>query len=445
MTHPPLPTGVPAGYAYPAVPLTRLLDDAATDFPDHEALTYRGHRLSYEQLLDQVDRCAAGLRDLGLGAGDRIATLLPPSPQHLIVTLAAARLGAVLAPLPAGATREVVGHAVTDLGCRALVCEAEAYPLVAALKGRLPTVTTLLVTGEGAYAAFPRNLVAGIPRAARRDGVVPLKHLIRRSAPHVPQHPIEPARDLLAVVGTFGRGAAADRTPASPWDRGVALTHQAVVAASFQLRLWIPDVVAGQERLLVATPLDTGFGLAAGVGLPLLAAASVALSSGRTDRIDAEVARHDATLAVGAAVTLRALGRGRGSLDSLRAALADAPVAADDAEHAHAAAGVRLRGGLAVPEAAGLVLADAVYGPARAGAYGLPLPDTRLRVTGGDQPAEPGETGTLEVAGPQLMRGYWGRPGESRAAVAEGWLRTGRRARIDGDGFVWPASPDDSP
>lgn len=442
MTTSPRPTGVPASYPYPDVAFTRLLDDAATDFPGHEAVAYRGHRLTYRELDDRVNRCATGLHDLGLVPGDRLVTVVPAIPQLVVLVLAAARLGVVIAPLPADSSSEVIAHSATDLGCRALICEAQAYPRVAGLKGRLPTVTTLLVTGETAYAAFPRNLSARMPRAARRDGAVSLEELIRQSAPWSAQHPVDPARDLLAIVGTFGRGVARDRNPASPWDRGVAFTHGALVAASFQLRLWIPDVVAGRERLLVTAPLHTGFGMAAGVGLPLLAAASLALGSGGPEWIDAEVARHDATLVVGHGEAVQGLATGRGDLSTLRAALASDPVGEEVASRVHDAAGVRVRGGLAVPEAAGLLLADAVYGPARAGSFGLPLPDTRAVVERGGEATPVGEPGELRSAGPQLMRGYWARPGETSAVLADGWLRTGERARLADDGFVWPAPPD---
>jgi fatty-acyl-CoA synthase len=51
-------------------------------------------------------------------------------------------------------------------------------------------------------------------------------------------------------------------------------------------------------------------------------------------------------------------------------------------------------------------------------------------------PVEPGETGEVLVRGPHVMPGYWGLPGESAAAFADGWFRTGDAARIDADGYV---------
>jgi long-chain acyl-CoA synthetase len=53
--------------------------------------------------------------------------------------------------------------------------------------------------------------------------------------------------------------------------------------------------------------------------------------------------------------------------------------------------------------------------------------------TGAD--AAPGERGELLIQGPQLMRGYWNRPDETRRAIARGWLHTGDIATMDADGY----------
>ncbi len=67
---------------------------------DHPALVWRdeaGNRgeLSYRQLHGQVARAAAGLRRLGVGAGDRVAAFLPNGPEAVIGMLATTSLGAI--------------------------------------------------------------------------------------------------------------------------------------------------------------------------------------------------------------------------------------------------------------------------------------------------------------------------------------------------------------
>jgi long-chain acyl-CoA synthetase len=76
-------------------------------------------------------------------------------------------------------------------------------------------------------------------------------------------------------------------------------------------------------------------------------------------------------------------------------------------------------------------------GRSRAGAIGVPLPDTDARVvdleTGLD--VGPGEAGELLVRGPQVMLGYWNRPAETKQAIEDGWLHTGDIATMDPDGY----------
>ena len=51
--------------------------------------------LSWDELSDGVARCAAGLRRLGVGKGDRVAAYMPNVPETVIAFLATASLGAI--------------------------------------------------------------------------------------------------------------------------------------------------------------------------------------------------------------------------------------------------------------------------------------------------------------------------------------------------------------
>ncbi|HVS69576.1 MAG TPA: hypothetical protein VHE56_13565, partial [Mycobacteriales bacterium] len=54
------PPDVPADFSFPTVPLTRLLDDAAHDYPGHVAISCLGNRMTYRALQESVDRFAGG-------------------------------------------------------------------------------------------------------------------------------------------------------------------------------------------------------------------------------------------------------------------------------------------------------------------------------------------------------------------------------------------------
>lgn len=76
-------------------------------------------------------------------------------------------------------------------------------------------------------------------------------------------------------------------------------------------------------------------------------------------------------------------------------------------------------------------------GVEKVGSIGIPLPDTEACVVDmedGTRTLPPGEEGELVIRGPQVMRGYWNQPEETRAAIRtggcipatwRGWTRTG--------------------
>jgi long-chain acyl-CoA synthetase len=73
------------------------------------------------------------------------------------------------------------------------------------------------------------------------------------------------------------------------------------------------------------------------------------------------------------------------------------------------------------------------------GSIGLPIPSTDACIKDEDGNLLPvGEVGELCIKGPQVMKGYWQRPGETAEAIdADGWLHTGDMARMDEQGFFY--------
>jgi long-chain acyl-CoA synthetase len=75
---------------------------------------------------------------------------------------------------------------------------------------------------------------------------------------------------------------------------------------------------------------------------------------------------------------------------------------------------------------------------ARKDSVGLPVPVADIRIVddaGDDVP--PGAVGELWVKGPNVVRGYWGKPEDTATSFTGGWFHTGDAARVDGDGFVY--------
>ena len=438
-SYPPL---VPQTYPYPDVALTRLLDDAAKDFPDSIATEFAGRTLTYRRLLDQVDRFASALQTLGLSKGDRVGLAMPNCPQHVIAFYAVLRIGAIVVEHDPGADEDVLSYEIDTAGCKALVVADPVYAKVANLKGRLRTVEHVIATAVGEYMPQLVGLAFGVRhrrnpevvfRIPEGEGVLRFVELVRRHPPTATQVPVEPATDTAVVA--FEQD--------TRQRRAVMLSHRNLLANVFQVRLWVPDMQAGRETLLCAVPFWEPFGITTGISLGALSAATMSLTF-RFDRDEVlgTIAKRKPTIFPASSTMVEALSAApqlrKADLSSLRAVLCHGAVLqADVAKTFEDASGGRVREMLALLQASGVTHANPIYGKVKAERVGLPLTDTVCVVVGRDgRVLEQGRAGELVIHGPQVMQGYWQRPEDTAAEVVDGWLRTGLLAEIDDEGYV---------
>ena len=74
----------------------------------------------------------------------------------------------------------------------------------------------------------------------------------------------------------------------------------------------------------------------------------------------------------------------------------------------------------------------------KVGSIGVPMKGTEMRIVDdGGNTLLPGQQGEIVIRGPQLMKGYWNRPGETAEIFKNGWLHTGDVGYVDDDGYFW--------
>lgn len=428
------PPGVPPTYRYPAVLLTRFLDDASRDFPATTAIESTEAHLAYPAVVDIVDRLAGALEGLGIDHGRPLGLLLSPGPAALVACFAAWRLGAVVVPVDPARDEADVIRRLKGARCEVLLTSDRERPRLRAIQRGTSTLRRAVVTGDADWQTGLRRTVSRIASRRRRgrqrairDDVVAFGDLIDASPPRAAQHHAE--LDDTAVV-LFDE----DGTP-------LAFSHRHLVAAAFQSRLWVPDVQAGRERIAVAAPLDDPVGLVAGLLDPVLSAGTIITVRDRTPKSFAALIEETApTLVRAPAAAYEHLVETSHDLSSLRAGLAvGAPLDADlVAAFLEVSRGARLRRSYGPVAACGLTHANPVYGRAVPHALGLPVTDTVACVVDPDDATRvlgPGETGRLLVQGPQVTTRRW-QPSEDAAPPAGPWLDTGDLAAV-GDGGVF--------
>ena len=227
--------------------------------------------------------------------------------------------------------------------------------------------------------------------------------------------------------------------------KGAMLTHRALVANTLQCCAWTGSVAAlERERVLTPLPLYHIFSLTANLlAFAVLGGLNFLIPDPRDlHRLIRTMRRAQITWMSGVNTLFNALVNAPefAELDfsALRVAVGGgAAIQSEVARRWLEITGSQLVEGYGLTEASPVICINPFLAP-KQGTVGLPVPSTEVTLRDDDgKVLPPGEAGEICVRGPQVMQGYWQRPGETRQVLsADGWLRTGDIGAFDSDGFL---------
>ncbi|MBF6051129.1 AMP-dependent synthetase [Streptomyces eurocidicus] len=399
----------------PSRPLDEYILEGASERGDHPALVdaASGRTITYAELAELVGSVAAGLADAGLKPGEVLAVYAPNSLFYPVACLAAARAGAAVTLVNALATAKDLARQLQDAEARILFTVSALLPTVREAGG---TVREVFVLDE---AADHRS----IGDLARSGAGRPAADAPRRSA------------DTALLPYSSGTSGA---------PKGVVLTHGNVTANIAQMSHALE--VTPDHRVLAVLPFFHAYGFSTLIGVTLRSGATLVVLprfdlAGFLDVLTGQRITHALVAPpIALALAKHPLVEGR-DFSSIRQLLsAAAPLKPELAEMVHR------RIGVPVVQAYGMTeLSPGAHVPPRGqtpppGSVGKPLPSTECRLVSPESGLDvaPGAEGELWIRGPQVMRGYLGRPTETAEVVDEdGWLHTGDLARVDEDGWFF--------
>ncbi|HXY92266.1 MAG TPA: long-chain fatty acid--CoA ligase, partial [Acidimicrobiia bacterium] len=131
-----------------------------TVFGDSEVVTFEGdttRRASFAEVSERVDRLAAALRRLGVESGDRVATFMWNTQEHLEAYFAIPCVGGVLHTLNIRLFPEQLAYIVNHAEDRIVIVGGDLVPLLAKLAPELTTVEYYVVVGDADTAALEGN------------------------------------------------------------------------------------------------------------------------------------------------------------------------------------------------------------------------------------------------------------------------------------------------
>ena len=150
-----------------------FLERSASVYPEKAACIYNGAVTTYAQFYQRVHRHAAALQSIGIGAGDRVAYLLPNLPAMLEANFAPMGIGAVLVALNIRLSPREIAYILNHSGAKALVFDSELAETVRQLRAECPGVATYIQVRDTAPLAddipgpeFEQWLAAAEPLAS---------------------------------------------------------------------------------------------------------------------------------------------------------------------------------------------------------------------------------------------------------------------------------------
>ena len=444
---------VPASLVYPSVPLQAMLDDAAENHPNSTATIFFTRKRSYRSISDAAWRFANGLRRLGVKTGDRVALVLPNSPQFVIAFYGALRAGAVVVPCNPLYTPPELQHQLADSGSTIVVTLSRFYPVVKAaravasrpgapapasvehvivtnIKEEMPPILRVLFTLAKEKKDGHRQPFAGDP------GAVSFKEVL--TAPADPFDAGTGPDDLAVLQYTGGTTGIS---------KGAMLSHRALVANTLQCRAWFTNLRDGADVAMAVMPFFHVYGLTVVMSLAVQGAAAMILEPQfELERVLKDVQRYRPKLFCGAPRIYNAINNSplaqKYDLRSIEACVSgSAPLLVETHRRFVELTGASLVEGYGLTEAAPVTHCNPLFGEGKqkVGSIGIPYPDVESKIVDletGEQEMPPGEPGELILRGPQLMDGYYKRPEETAQTLRNGWLYTGDIATVDPDGYV---------
>jgi fatty-acyl-CoA synthase len=380
----------------------------ATYSPDKTAIieVSTGRTYSYRQFNDEANRFHQFLISLDVKPGDRVCALLPNGAELLFVLFGCTKLGAIFVPL------------------NFKLAAPELIPIVADAQ---PVVLI--------YANEFRALAVAVVEQSRVRAIVSLEETreqIANLAPDNPSHipcDMESPQMLLYTSGTTGN------------PKGVILSHRHILwnAINTSIRM-----LAATDTVLIHTPMFYTGGLNVYTLPAFYLGATVAImkSFDAAETLRQIEQRHiTALFAVPTQLIMMADSPlfPSANLTSLRYVISGGAPCPVPLIEQWIERGITLRQGFGLTEVGPNTFAlDSQDARRKAGSIGFPGFSIEARIVDeGGRDVDGGNVGELIMRTPAMCSGYWNNPGQTNAAIRDGWFHTGDLARRDDEGYYY--------
>ena len=373
---------------------------------ERTAFYHQDETFSYRKVGSDVRRAAGLLSELGLERENRIAILLPDSPEFVFAFWGAIWLGAVPVPINTGCTVDDIQYILQDCRAKLLLTTQEWQEKLAPIQSKF-LHQVLLANGEGSFRSL-LNQQTQEPTPAETSADEPAFWLYTSGSTGRPKGVIHLHKSMVVCAELYGKNT---------------------------LGLHQDDITYSVAKMPFA------YGLGNTLYMPMSVGAAAVLSDAPNafDVID-DIHRYRPTILFGIpavyAGVLAAHEITPLDVSSLRICASAAEQLPSTIWHKwEETYGIKIYEGIGTTELLHIFLSNRP-GECRPGSSGRPVPGYNVRVVDPNGlPLPPGEIGSLEVSGSSLMLGYWNRLRDTREALYGETMLTGDKYLCDMDGY----------
>ena len=389
-------------------------------------------RYTYADFAERTMRLAGVLRDLGIEKGDRVATLAWNSHRHLEIYWAAPLSGAVLHTLNFRLSAQDLTYIINHAGDSVIFADASVYPMLAGIRGTIPSVRHVVIMKDTADAAVP-------------DGLPEYEALLESSRP-LAQWPPLGETDALGMCYTSG-------TTGHP--KGVVYTHRGIFLHCMAQAMADTMALSENDVILHVVPMFHANAWCVPYGGVMTGATQIFAGPNIQPKDICEIVQGEKVTFVGAVPTVwiavKELVEKEGyDISTIRCI----PIGGSAAPRSLIEVFDK-KFDATMMHAWGMTEMSPIGTLARLKSYmhewpeddrygvrskqGYPVAGVELRIVndeGVEQPWDGTSMGEIQVRGPWVLKSYYNYPEAADRFTSDGWFRTGDVAVIDPEGYI---------
>jgi long-chain acyl-CoA synthetase len=397
--------------------LRLMLEEAARRYGGKTAVAMGDRRLSYAQLDEEANKVANALLGMGVRKGDRVAILLPNSPEFAAIYFGVVKIGGIAVPLDIRYKMDELASLFDNSQPKVLVSESPTLESIVPALSRFSYIEHVIdLSGEyeGKFLSY-QKIMSATPALKSEIELEPgdIAHIAYTSGPIIrPRGVMLSHQSLVQEAAISGEGF-------HQTDKDIVVLFALPMHHAFGLVVILLTAVS-KGSTVVMLP-----GLSIDSLLEVIEKEKVTIFMGvpfvyllLVDKAEAEGIKHDLSSlrlcgSAGAAISAEVLKKFR-QLFSLDA--------------------VDFWG---MTESSAHVTCQSLDGAGKPGAVGKALPGWELKIVDNNgRELQLNQSGEIIVRGP-IMKGYYNNPQATAAVIKDGWLYTGDLGRVDEDGEVF--------